>query len=172
METVLIFYSRCARCRSSAKTSQSLQSLPCGHSYCDDCLRNLYLSAIENAKVFPLTCCKTPLPSGLVKDLLSREEQSRFVGMILRIDRDRGWQASCSRCRSYMEGKDSLESDRILGGQCATCIMNFCKTCISEVHPSGQACPAVSKEMLVLETFEETDRLVIGLGTRCLAAIR
>lgn len=145
---MLIFHSCCTRCRSPALTSGNFQSLSCGHPYCSDCLQKLLLSEIENARVVPLTCCKTPLPSDLMKSFLSREDQSRFVRMMLRVDRDHGRQASCSSCGSSMEGKDNLRSDRILVGKCGTCILSSCSTCIREVHAVGQACPAVSSEIL------------------------
>ena len=50
----------------------------CGHEFCHDCTREMFLGAIRDEQLYPPRCCGNVIPTGLALQLLNDEEQRDF----------------------------------------------------------------------------------------------
>ncbi|CZR65649.1 related to ariadne-2 protein [Phialocephala subalpina] len=73
----------CICCRDDFKKSKSLQTLPCGHNYCDACLRILITQAANDESKMPPRCCTRAIPGTIIKSVLTKDEQHVFMKAVL-----------------------------------------------------------------------------------------
>ncbi len=76
--------SSCVCCREEfSKAAQALQTLPCGHTYCENCLRIMVNQSRTDESKMPPRCCTQPIPGFTIKAILPREEQFAFLKSVL-----------------------------------------------------------------------------------------
>ncbi|KAJ7441117.1 hypothetical protein FB451DRAFT_1344032 [Mycena latifolia] len=63
----------CIICRDDLRASTSFRA-PCEHFYCRQCLSNLAISCIGDESLFPLQCCRQPLPMDGTHGVFARLE--------------------------------------------------------------------------------------------------
>eukprot|EP01125_Pyxidicula_operculata_P007194 TRINITY_DN2446_c0_g2_i1.p1 TRINITY_DN2446_c0_g2~~TRINITY_DN2446_c0_g2_i1.p1 ORF type:complete len:279 (+),score=5.79 TRINITY_DN2446_c0_g2_i1:419-1255(+) len=61
----------CVSCSSQKKTISTV----CGHSYCLECLRELFCSTLKDRSLVPMRCCKIAFPLEIVKLVAKSEEE-------------------------------------------------------------------------------------------------
>ncbi|TRM55544.1 hypothetical protein BD626DRAFT_577338 [Schizophyllum amplum] len=61
----------CVACCSPTDRTSSVVG-PCGHAFCVGCLARLVCVALTDESVYPLSCCKQPLPMRCVQEMSSR----------------------------------------------------------------------------------------------------
>ena len=91
---------------------------PCGHEYCRDCLRELFLASLGDDSLFPPRCCRQSIATGssirifLTGDLIQRYEQKKvefetsdrtycsnpLCSAFIRVENIANEQASCQNC--------------------------------------------------------------------------
>ena len=67
----------CAACLEYYDTSTLFISL-CGHSYCHNCNRQLFIGAIKDEELYPPWCCGQIVPPGIALRLLNYHELQDF----------------------------------------------------------------------------------------------
>lgn len=77
----------CVSCMETIEV-RPLYSPGCGHQYCNDCLRHIFLAATKDEELYPPRCCKNIFPPGIALRLLSYRELTVFSS--------RGVEFSCS----------------------------------------------------------------------------
>lgn len=50
----------------------------CGHEFCRDCTRQMFLGAIKDEELYPPRCCANVIPPGVALRILSYDELRRF----------------------------------------------------------------------------------------------
>ncbi|KAE9378173.1 hypothetical protein N431DRAFT_174373 [Stipitochalara longipes BDJ] len=95
-----------------------LARAPCGHEYCRDCLRELFLASLGDDSLFPPRCCRQSIATGssirifLTGDLIQQYEQkkiefetpdrtycsNRSCSAFIRVENTANEQASCQSC--------------------------------------------------------------------------
>ncbi|KAJ4308978.1 hypothetical protein N0V84_011773 [Fusarium piperis] len=133
----------CVCCHADFKSSSSLHSIACGHTYCADCLRSLTHAAMADESSMPPRCCAQPLPGSIIKDLLSRDAQQEFLKAIIQYSTP--WQARifCPNpsCGEFIPPHYKLDPKYPFNVTCRKCNTRACLMCKRNAHPTGKDCP-------------------------------
>lgn len=142
-QSTLTCHRTCVSCRADYKTSKSLHSLSCGHTYCDNCLRSVIHASMSDESSMPPRCCAQPLPGSVIRDLLSRDVQQEFLKAIVQYSTP--WQARmfCSNpsCNEFIPPHQKLDPKYPSNVTCRKCNTRVCLMCKRNAHPTGKDCP-------------------------------
>ncbi|ROT34772.1 hypothetical protein SODALDRAFT_285938 [Sodiomyces alkalinus F11] len=72
----------CTSCRQDFSKLSRQHTLPCRHSYCSQCLKQLVQQTITDESKFPPRCCTQPIPSSTLKAILPREDSREFLQVV------------------------------------------------------------------------------------------
>lgn len=70
-------FPQCVSCLEQVQVSQTFSS-PCGHVYCNTCIKQLFLNATKDEDLYPPRCCGNVIPAGIALRLLSYKELTAF----------------------------------------------------------------------------------------------
>ncbi|KAJ9155251.1 RBR-type E3 ubiquitin transferase [Pleurostoma richardsiae] len=133
----------CICCREEFSKAHELQQLPCGHTYCTECLRTMINHAIKDESHMPPRCCAQPIPATLVKAVLSREEQHAFLKAVLQFSTP--WKARIfcpnAACAEFIPPRTKINLKHPFVVVCRNCRTRVCVMCKRNAHPVGQECP-------------------------------
>ncbi|KAJ7613150.1 hypothetical protein FB45DRAFT_1065239 [Roridomyces roridus] len=126
----------CVICRDHLRPSVSFRG-PCEHLYCRGCLENLARACLRDESLFPLQCCRQPLPMDDVYVLLPIHLRISLRGKIREystLARDRLY---CARpaCSTFLGSTTERTGDIT----CPRCAAAMCTRCKQTAHP-GSAC--------------------------------
>lgn len=119
-------------------------SLPCGHKYCETCMSNYLLAAIDT-RFFPLTClgnegrCRDKIPLTVAKKMLTAPDFDRLLETAFKafIDTHPTEYHHCPT-PNCMQIYRSAPPGTVL--QCPSCLLRICPQCHAEYH-DGLSCP-------------------------------
>ncbi|KAI7501662.1 hypothetical protein KC367_g2742 [Hortaea werneckii] len=114
---------------------QDLAKVPCGHTYCHDCVSEFFTSAMTDESLFPPRCCGEPLPLEVLAPFLGKDLTSRFRAKAVEFS---------TLNRTYCHDVDCaafIPPQTIKGetAQCPDCKQETCTTCKAASHLSD--CP-------------------------------
>ncbi|KAJ6570874.1 hypothetical protein DFH09DRAFT_1261093 [Mycena vulgaris] len=129
----------CIICRDDLQPLTSFQA-PCEHFYCRQCISNLATSCIGDESLFPLQCCRQPLPMDGAQGVLAQLDlRLRFslrakVVEFGTLSKNRLYCPSPT-CSAFL-GSTADHTENMACPRCSTEVCVGCKEC---VHP-GRGC--------------------------------
>lgn len=158
---------RCTACQEFIDFSRVARA-PCGHEYCEDCLRDLFKSSMTDESLFPPRCCSQSIPSVSVRIFLTSEIVHQFGKKKIEFETKDRTYCSSPTCSAFLNA-ENIEAER---GTCPDCGTITCTMCKATAH--GGDCPADVNLQLVLATAAENSwqrcyscRRLVELDTGC-----
>jgi len=110
----------------------------CGHRYCADCAKNLFMRSTKDEEIYPPRCCKQPIPLALVARHMDTDELAAFqLATVEYATRDRVYCSNLA-CGSFIV-PDRIDTS-MQRADCPKCGTETCSRCLSSYH-GDTACP-------------------------------
>jgi hypothetical protein len=142
-------------------------TLTCNHTYCRDCIKRMFESALKNDESFPARCC-SPIPINTVRDLLPAAVVRRYEKKKLEMDTPDKTYCSHKPCGKWIP-KTRIKDGK---GRCAHCNRVTCAECGTPAHTG--TCPVDVGMQQALDTARENNwqrcfscRQVVELKEAC-----
>ncbi|KAI3392176.1 hypothetical protein diail_6094 [Diaporthe ilicicola] len=133
----------CICCRDDFNKQNDLQTLPCGHTYCANCLRIMIEQSTTDESKMPPRCCTQPIPGATIRNLLTRDEQQLFLKAVQQYSTP--WEARifCPNpcCNEFIPPRSRIDPKHPFDVVCRECRTRVCIWCKRDAHPVGQDCP-------------------------------
>ncbi|EFQ26574.1 IBR domain-containing protein [Colletotrichum graminicola] len=148
----------CICCRNEFNKSNSLHGLPCGHTYCAECLSIMIQQSTTDESKMPPRCCTQPIPGPIVQKILSREEQHAFLKSVLQFSTP--WEARIfcpnTACGEFIPPRNKIDPKHPFDVVCRKCRTRVCVMCKRNAHPVGKDCPSDWELEAVLKMGEKS----------------
>ncbi|KAF4480694.1 hypothetical protein CGGC5_v011127 [Colletotrichum fructicola Nara gc5] len=134
----------CICCRNEFNKPSDLHSLPCGHTYCADCLGIMIQQATTDESKMPPRCCTQPIPGSIIQKILTREEQHAFLKAVLQFSTP--WEARVfcpnTACGEFIPPRNRIDPKHPFDVVCRKCRTRVCIMCKRNAHAIGKDCPS------------------------------
>ncbi|KAK1493128.1 IBR domain-containing protein [Colletotrichum tamarilloi] len=148
----------CICCRNDFNKSNALHSLPCGHTYCAECLSIMIQQATTDESKMPPRCCTQPIPGSIIQRILNREEQHAFLKAVLQFSTP--WEARIfcpnTACGEFIPPRNRIDPKHPFDVVCRKCRTRVCVMCKRNAHPVGKDCPSDWELEAVLKMGEKS----------------
>lgn len=134
----------CVCCREE-KLSSSTRLLACGHLYCLDCLKDLFMRSTKDESLYPPRCCRQEIGFEDVFEHLTEEERERFLMASVEFSTTNRTYCSNKRCGIFILPENIKGDD----AQCQDCRAATCVICKQGGHIGD--CPADANIQTTLE---------------------
>ncbi|CZT09540.1 related to ariadne-2 protein [Rhynchosporium agropyri] len=148
----------CICCCDEFKKSSALQTLPCGHNYCDACLHVLITQAGNDESKMPPRCCTRAIPKTVIKTVLTKEEQNIFMKNVLQFSTPWESRIFCPNhtCGEFIPKRNRIDPKHPFEIVCRNCRTKACSICKGSAHAFGQDCPSDWELDAVLQIGEKS----------------
>ncbi|TAQ83584.1 hypothetical protein B7494_g8091 [Chlorociboria aeruginascens] len=126
---------KCLVCQEDEDASDTIE-LICGHSFCRDCLPEVFRHAMNFEAHFPASCCDFPISRGAVRPFLTRELEREYEAKAIEFKTPNRTYCHDSHCGAFIleirEGK----------AKCPKCGKVTCAECKEKEHMGHCICGA------------------------------
>lgn len=124
--------------------------LPCEHTYCRSCIRQLTFTTMEDERLFPPRCCTADIPTKTVLSSLTSREKVLFMSKMEEVQTSvaERWYCPAAKCGKWISSKRLRPQSRFQ--KCPYCRTPICSVCRARDHPR-QECP---KDPAINAVFE------------------
>ena len=137
----------CVSCLEKFNTTMFRGS--CGHEYCRDCMKTMFIGAIKDEELYPPRCCGDSMPPDLALRILNYEELRSFCERAIEWTSKTRLYCAEPTCSKFIP--PFAIHDEI--GTCPSCDQKTHVACRSFAHP-GVDCPMDDALHNVLEMAE------------------
>jgi len=127
--------SRCPVCLEDKDTDR-LIPLSCVHSYCPECLVDLFERATKDEQLFPPRCCRELIPVSLIYPHASAESLLAFENASVEFTTTDRTYCSSPSCSTFIPPSFIIASQ----AECPACQTKTCAICKHVAH-DDQGCP-------------------------------
>lgn len=135
---------RCVSC-DDTKPLWALLGTPCGHYYCEDCLRTLFRLAATDETLYPPRCCRQRIPLTSARLYLDSDFTKHFLKKSVEFNTSNRTYCHRPSCSSFIP-PSRIEGER---GRCLDCNESTCTICKNRSHAGD--CPEDTNTQQVLE---------------------
>lgn len=108
----------------------------CGHRYCRDCLRNMFLVSMQDEQLYPPKCCKKPIKPKNMIEILSVQELQAYEEKVIEYSAPDRLYCAYRTCSKFIP-ESRIKQEH---GKCPSCKRRTHKLCRGLAHP-GVDCP-------------------------------
>ena len=161
----------CTACTDQHPVTDLVRSPSCGHEYCRECLRSLFVASLTDETLFPPKCCQQPIPVENCGRLLTWRLIEQFNAKKIEYD-------TPNRTYCHRQACSAFVPPLFIRGHVAHCSQvgcwtNTCTVCKGAAH-TGSDCPndPATQDMLLLAAAEGWQRCrsckrFVELNTGC-----
>ena len=126
---------------------------PCGDSWCCPCLEDLVKAATSDESLFPLRCCKNPLPLDQVAQYVSHQTIFQFTVKAYEFSTPTTYRLYCPvpTCSTFLGSTENALASVI----CRECYFIVCPHCKSGIHDGP--CSGDDPSDLALKVLVQTE---------------
>lgn len=117
-------------------TTSKVVIVPCGDTYCFDCLKSLFLRATKDETLFPPRCCSKDVPFDLIKEALNTEEMEMVTNAVFEFSTGNRTYCCNTECSRFIRPED-IRGDK---ATCPKCGYETCIHCKNHAHLND--CPS------------------------------
>jgi hypothetical protein len=140
----------CDVCTTSFPPSQTI-TLQCGDTWCRNCITRRYQEATVNEGVWPVTCCRTEIPTDNVRHLLPLDLCTNFASKSIEWSDDDRIYCHEPSCSSYIP--HSTTTERL--APCSICRRETCSECKGPYHAQQPCLEDPTNDDLLAQTARE-----------------
>lgn len=120
---------KCCACADES-TSDAPARAPCGHHYCQDCLKQLFTLSLTDETQFPPQCCRQPIPAEEYHQLLPIQLLGDFYTRKVEMETVDRTYCHVPKCRKFIPPQKILHQV----GRCGACDGQTCSVCKEASH--------------------------------------
>ena len=109
---------------------------PCGHDYCQDCAKQLFLNSMRDESLFPPRCCRQAIPLAAVDVFLTAEFTKHFEEKAVEFSTSDRLYCAWPTCSAFIPPA-KINGDIAI---CPKCEFWVCTMCKGRTH-QGRDCP-------------------------------
>lgn len=118
---------QCAACSDDFPLAGTVKA-QCEHSYCADCVVNLFTAAMTDEGLMPPRCCRLPIPLRAVASLLGPEATRQFEYKVLEFGTPNRLYCPVESCSAFIGSASTLVGTVQVCPRCSTRVCAYCKT--------------------------------------------
>lgn len=139
----------CVSCGEAVPYVSSVYT-PCGHDYCKDCAKQIFVNATRDEALFPPRCCRQHIPLAAVDVFLTPEFVAHFEEKSVEFQTANRIYCAWPTCSAFIS-PSSIKGETAV---CAECGFWVCIHCKGPTH-QGRDCPQDPALNLLMETARE-----------------
>lgn len=150
--------------------SRKAVTVPCGHNYCRECLKDLFVQSTTNERLMPPSCDRQPIPLALAQRFLTPAQVTMFEAKKLEFSTANRLYCYQPKCSRFL-GPASATKRAVV---CTDCTSKTCQACKSPWHGFERACAADTDEVAFAALSKELGcqrcpgcRRIVQLDTGC-----
>ncbi|KAA8898959.1 hypothetical protein FN846DRAFT_782604, partial [Sphaerosporella brunnea] len=141
----------CVTCMDDEIPSKEAAKLACGHWFCNECLKRLFLLSLTDPAHMPPKCCTSEhIPLKHVENLLRYQEKKTWNKKYLEYTTANRIYCPTTDCGEWIPPKDIQNNI----GQCQRCKTTVCAMCNGPAHGNGE-CPPDPETLQFIQTAEK-----------------
>ena len=126
-----------------------LVKAPCEHTYCGECVSELFRRSMADESLFPPRCCRQALPVDEVRPFLGVPLTNEFEQKAVELSTHNRTYCHDPHCSAFIPAANIIADV----GQCLYCLKRTCSMCKASAHTGD--CPEDTALQQVMETAQE-----------------
>lgn len=148
-ESVLGVQKTCVSCSERIDYFRAVYA-PCGHDYCQDCAKQLFLNSTRDESLFPPRCCRQAIPLAAVDVFLTAEFIQQFEEKAVEFSTPNRLYCAWPSCSAFIP-PTKINGDIAI---CPKCDFWVCTMCKGRTH-HGRDCPKDAGLNALISTASE-----------------
>ena len=148
-DAVIGIRKRCTSCDKPVAYFAAVYA-PCGHDYCKDCIKRLFLMAIRDELAFPPRCCRQFIPLAAAEVFFTAEFTQYFKDKAVEITTPNKTYCAWPTCSAFIPSGNINGETAI----CPDCGLWVCTICKNRTH-QGRDCPEDTALNELLDTAKQ-----------------